>query len=230
MQGRLEMISSNTLKPFRNARIYALALGLIALLAGAMAPPARAEGDLAPTDFVRHFGDRAVAVLSDGTLDAPGREAALRQLLNENFDVPVIGRFVLGRYWRAASEAERAEFAALFEEMIVSTYARQLGNYAGETLSIGGLRQSDDKSAVVGSRILRDSGPPIAVDWRLVRRDGGWRIVDVMVEGVSMALTQRAEFAAVIRSSGGVAGLIERLRTKLAQIEAAATQEAKSVE
>lgn len=204
------------------ARGFALALGLTALLVGGGAPAARAEGGPAPTDFVRDFGDRAVALLSDDGLDAQGREAALRRLLSDNFDVPVIGRFVLGRYWRTASEPERAEFAELFEEMIVATYARQLGNYAGETLAVEGLRQSDDRGAVVSSRILRSSGSPIAVDWRLLRRGDGWRVVDVMVEGVSMALTQRAEFAAVIRSTGGVAGLLARLRTKVAQVETAA--------
>jgi len=224
------MISNNIVRVFQSWRIYTLVLALIALHVGGIAPSARADGGLAPGDFVRSFGDQAVAVLSDDGLDAQGREAALRQLLNEKFDVPAIGRFVLGRYWRAAREAERAEFAVLFEEMIVSTYARQLGNYAGETLSVDGARHSDDKGAVVASRILRESGPPIGVDWRLLRRGDGWRIVDVMVEGVSMALTQRAEFTAVIRSSGGVAGLIERLRTKVAQARTAATQEAKSLD
>lgn len=216
------MIGGLCLRMSHAARGFALALGLTALLVGGGALAARAEGGSAPTDFVRDFGDRAVTLLSDDGLDAPGREAALRRLLSENFDVPVIGRFVLGRYWRTASEPERAEFAALFEEMIVATYARQLGNYAGETLAVEGLRQSDDRGAVVSSRILRASGSPIAVDWRLLRRGDGWRVVDVMVEGVSMALTQRAEFAAVIRSTGGVAGLLARLRTKVAQVETTA--------
>lgn len=224
------MIASNTLRIFQTARKYTLVVAAIALLFTALSPSARADAGAAPTDFVRAFGERAVAVLSDASLDAESRTVALRRLLNENFDVPAIGRFVLGRYWRAASADERSEFAALFEEMIVSTYARQLGNYAGETLSVDALRRSDDKGAVVGSRILRAGGPPIAVDWRLLRRGDGWRIVDVMVEGVSMALTQRAEFAAVIRSSGGVAGLNERLRAKVAQNQGAATQEAKSLD
>jgi len=222
------MIAGNTLRIFQAARNITLALGLAALLAGAVASPARAAGAQAPTDFVRAFGDRAVAVLSDGDLDARGREAALRQLLKENFDVPIIGRFVLGRYWRSASEAQRTDFAVLFEETIVSTYARQLGRYAGETLAVEGVRQSDAKGALVGSRILRKSGPPIAVDWRLLRRGDDWRIVDVVVEGVSMALTQRAEYAAVIRSSGGVAGLIDRLRIKVTQARSAMAQEASS--
>jgi len=216
------MIGGFCLRMSHAAQGFALALGLTALLVGGGALAARAEGGSAPTDFVRDFGDRAVTLLSDDGLDAQGREAALRRLLSENFDVPVIGRFVLGRYWRTASEPERAEFAALFEEMIVATYARQLGNYAGETLAVEGLRQSDDRGAVVSSRILRASGSPIAVDWRLLRRGDGWRVVDVMVEGVSMALTQRAEFAAVIRSTGGVAGLLARLRTKVAQVETTA--------
>lgn len=218
------MIGGLCLRMSHAARGFALALGLTALLVGGGAPAAGAGAGDGPaaTDFVRDFGDRAVTLLSDDGLDAPGREAALRRLLSENFDVPVIGRFVLGRYWRTASGPERAEFAELFEEMIVATYARQLGNYAGETLDVVGLRQSDDRGAVVSSRILRASGSPIAVDWRLLRRGDGWRIVDVMVEGVSMALTQRAEFAAVIRSTGGVAGLLARLRTKVAQVETAA--------
>jgi phospholipid transport system substrate-binding protein len=203
--------------------------GAVALLgAGAARAPGAAEaGD--PAEFVRAFSDRAIAVLADRDLAGEAREQAFRGLLSANFDVRTIGRFVLGRYWRKATKAERAEYGRLFEDLIVASYSRQLASYAGEALKVEGVRQQDERNALVASRILRLEGEPILVDWRLLRRGGAWRIVDVVVEGMSMALSRRSEYAAVIKSSGGrVEGLLAQLRQKTARLKSTNPQKADS--
>ncbi len=182
-----------------------------------------------PAGFVRAFGARAVAVLADQSLAPQERAEEFRQLLIERFDVARIARFTLGRYWRKATEEQRAEYMRVFEDYISATYARQLTSYSGETLAVDGVRDRDEKRARVASRIVRAEGEPIMIEWRLRRADGAWRIVDVLVEGVSMALTQRSEFAAVVRANGGrVEGLIEMLREKTAPVKSAAVVEGKS--
>jgi phospholipid transport system substrate-binding protein len=81
--------------------------------------------------------------------------------------------------------------------------------------------------AAVASRILRESGEPIRIDWRLLRRDQSWRIVDVVVEGMSMVLSQRSEYAAVIKGDGGkIEGLLTRLREKTARLNSGSVQKA----
>lgn len=187
--------------------------------------PAAAEGAGDPAQFIRAFSDRAIAMLADEGLSADQREQEFRRLLIERFDVPRIGRFVLGRYWRKATSGQRTEYNRLFEDMIVATYSRRLENYAGETLKVGGARQINEKGVAVSSRILRAGGAPIVVEWRLRRGRDSWRIVDVVVEGVSMALTQRSEFKAVVSSSGGrIEGLLAKLREKAAQVKSVAVE------
>ncbi|MFQ6016672.1 MAG: ABC transporter substrate-binding protein, partial [Kiloniellaceae bacterium] len=106
----------------------------------------------------------------------------------------------------------------LFEALIVGTYARRLASYAGETLKVEGVLRQNEKMAAVSSRVIRPKGQPIPIYWRLRRGKDDWRIVDVVVEGVSMALTQRAEFNAVIKRNGGrIEGLLEKLRETTAR-------------
>ncbi len=182
-----------------------------------------------PAGFVRAFGARAVAVLADQSLAPQARAEEFRQLLIERLDVARIARFTLGRYWRKATEEQRAEYARVFEDYIIATYARKLNAYSGETLAVDGVRDQDEKRALVTSRIVRAEGEPIMIEWRLRRTGVSWRIVDVTVEGVSLALTQRSEFAAVVRANGGrVEGLIEKLREKTAPVKSAAVEKGRS--
>jgi phospholipid transport system substrate-binding protein len=190
-----------------------LACALI-LVAGAFALdlPAAAAAD--PTALISSLGSRALEVLGKGTTEAQ-RVARFRELLREDFDVPGIARFVLGRYWNTATEDQRAEFVRLFEGYVAQAYATRLAEYAGEQFKVTGSRLDGD-GAIVSSQILRPAGEaPIKVDWRLIGRNGIYKIADVSVDGISMAVTQRSEFASVIQHNGGqVQGLIAMLRQK----------------
>ncbi len=205
-------------------------LGAVALAAsiGLGAPrPAIAGGPDDPAVFVREFSAQAIGVLADQSLSGEHRQQAFRDLLTAGFDVKAISRFVLGRYWRMATEVQRAEFTGLFEDLIVATYSRKFSDYSGQTLKVEAIREENEKMAAVASRILRESGEPIRIDWRLLRRDGSWRIVDVVVEGMSMVLSQRSEYAAVIKGDGGkIEGLLTRLREKTARFTSGSVQKA----
>jgi phospholipid transport system substrate-binding protein len=184
------------------------------VLAGALAPaiPAAAAAD--PAAVVSNLGSRALEVLGKNAPQSQ-RVARFRELLREDFDVPEISRFVLGRYWNVATEEQRAEFVKLFEEYIALAYSTRLAEYTGETFKVTGSRPDAD-GAIVSSQILRPAGAaPVKVDWRLIGRNGAYKISDVSVDGISMAVTQRSEFASVIQHNGGqVQGLITMLREK----------------
>jgi len=207
----------------RSALLLSSVLLVLAMMAAMAREPLADEGQEA-ADFVRGFSDRALTMLSDETLDSEARTQEFRRLLTAGFHLELIGRFVLGRHWRGTSESERAEFSQLFEDYIVASYARQLGEYGGEQLVIDGGRPKGKSGAIVSSRIIRPQGEPFQVEWRLRRGGEGWRIIDVVVEGVSMAVTHRSEFSSVIASRGGtVGGLLDVLRSKTAQPEAHAS-------
>jgi len=184
------------------------------VLAGALAPaiPAAAAAD--PAAVVSNLGSRALEVLGKNAPQSQ-RVARFRELLREDFDVPEISRFVLGRYWNVATEEQRAEFLKLFEEYIALAYSTRLAEYTGETFKVTGSRPDAD-GAIVSSQIVRPAGAaPVKVDWRLTGRNGAYKISDVSVDGISMAVTQRSEFASVIQHNGGqVQGLITMLREK----------------
>ena len=176
--------------------------------------PAAAAAD--PTALISNLGTRALEVLGKNATPSQ-RVDRFRQLLREDFDVPGIARFVLGRYWNIATEQQRAEFVKLFEDYIALAYSARLAEYTGETFKVVGSRPDAD-GAIVTSQILRPAGAaPVKLDWRLTGRDGVYKISDVSVDGISMAVTQRSEFASVIQHNGGqVQGLLTMLRDKTA--------------
>jgi phospholipid transport system substrate-binding protein len=160
--------------------------------------------------------NRAAELLNDKT-DPAIRQARFRQLFHDDFDGAGIARFVLGGYWRSASESEQQEFVKLFENYVVFVYAARLAKFGGETFKIRGGR-SDGESAIVSTDVFSPgSTSPLRMDWRLVNDSGAYKINDVIMEGVSMAVTQRSEFASVVQRNGGhVSGLIALMREKIA--------------
>jgi phospholipid transport system substrate-binding protein len=202
-------------------RIRSIGAALVLILFGGVLPVAPASA-ADPASFIQSLGDSALAQLT-GDVTPEEREAHFRTLFNENFDVPAIGRFVLGRYWNSATPAEREEFLKLFEDLIVQYYSGRFREYSGEQLKIGEVRADRPGfSTVHSSVVLPRSSEAVRVDWRVRETDGAYKIIDVMVEGVSMAVTQRAEFASVIQSRGGkLAGLLEALRVKTGHVQPA---------
>jgi phospholipid transport system substrate-binding protein len=181
-----------------------------------LAAPARAADDAA--GFISDLGQRTVQILAAKVPEGE-RESKFRAIFTEGFDVPAISRFVLGTYWRTATEAQRRDFVTLFETYVVHAYTVRFNDYGGEQLKVTAARAEDADSSMVQSVIARPSGaPPIKVDWRVSKTPQGFKITDVVVEGVSMAVTQRQEFAAVIQRNGGqVDALLKLLREKTGQ-------------
>jgi phospholipid transport system substrate-binding protein len=185
------------------------------LIFGVLVPPRPATAAADPAAVITSLGNQALEVLGKN-VNANDRVARFRQLFSEDFDVPGIARFVLGRYWRVATEPQQQQFVKLFADYIAIAYSNRLAEYSGETLRVTGSRPASDGS-LVSSEIARPNGaPPAKVDWLLTEHDGAYKISDVIVEGVSMAVTQRSEFASVIQRHGGqVQGLITALQQKM---------------
>lgn len=172
-----------------------------------------------PGVFIDKLGEAAIHSLTAPDLNANDRRQRFRDLLQKSFNVNGIARFVLGRYWNAATEQERDEYLKLFEELIVRTYADRFSEYSGEKFTVGKIQKDTEHAnyATVFSTIARPGGQLVRVDWRVRQEtDQSWRVVDVVIEGVSMSITQRSEFASVIESKGGtVKALIDTLRQKV---------------
>jgi phospholipid transport system substrate-binding protein len=192
----------------RSLIILSLLIGSTSLAAASNAIAADANV------FMSELWTRAVEVLDK---KAPLRErlTRFRQLFQADFDGPGIARFVLGRYWRTASEQEQQEYMKLFEDYVIFVYGTRLSHFNGETFKVRGSR-TDESGTVVSTDIISPSGePPIKVDWRLIADRGAFKINDVIIEGISMMVTQRSEFASIIQRHGGqVGGLLALMREK----------------
>lgn len=203
------------------ATISRLGLAMVAFCAVTLASPgaARADGGAEATGFIQTLGDKAVQVVANKTLTREQVTHDFRELLVAGFDIPAIGRFTLGRYWKIATEDQRRDFLKLFEDMIVQTYANRFSQYSGETFQATGAQAQDADGFLVKSVIMRPAtGQPVHVDWRVARVNGQLKIEDVLVEGVSMGVTQRDDFGAVIQRAGGeVSGLLDQMKQRIAQ-------------
>lgn len=199
--------------------------GAIAGLCGVFSPGmvlaqgARPEIIQGSTQFIQWMGEQALSTLRSPGVTLEQREAAFRGLMRQGFDIEFIGRFVLGRYWQQATPEQRADYIQLFGEFLVKTYARRLGGYSGETFGIVSAVPAGDQDVQVRTRIDRPSGPPLFCDWRVRVINNQYRIIDVSVEGISMAVTQRQDFAAVVQN-GGVPALLAALRARTETVAA----------
>lgn len=181
-----------------------------------ISPAAAQSADQGAAAFIQKLGDETVATFSNKSLSRDQAVQRFRTLLNAGFDVTYIGRWVLGRYWNSASEAQRAEYQKLFEQMIVNTYAERFVEYSGETFKITGTAPAGESDSMVTTQIARPNGPPVNISWRVRKAASSYKIIDVVVENVSMGVTQRQEFASVIEQNGGrVDALIQALRQKV---------------
>ena len=164
-----------------------------------------------PSSFVKQLGDRTIAVLTNESFSAEDRMTQYRQLLREGFAVNTIARFALGRYWRAATPDIREEYLGLFQEFVLDIYSKRLNGFSGETFTIIKSQPIDETDTMVSTEISAADGPAIRVDYRVRVHNGALQIVDVLVEGISLIITQRSEFASVINRDG-LEGLMDRLR------------------
>ena len=155
--------------------------------------------------FVQELGNQALTSLTAKNLPYEERSKRVRSLLLQYFDIQTIGRFVLGTYWSQATDSQRQEYFSLFENMIVRTYTHRFADYSGQSFTVRGLSQDEKggRDSIVTSEIVQPDGPPVHVDWRVRNESGTLRIVDVLIENVSMSITQRADFASIIQNGGG---------------------------
>jgi len=170
--------------------------------------------------LITTLADTALKSLTEPDLKIEIRRQRVRELLNTYFDFKAISQWVLGRYWRRATSKERDRFYALFENLMVYSYADRFSQYSGEKLEIGKVDVRGEKDALVHTELQRTGArKPVKVIWRVRKRNGEILIVDIMIEGISMGITQQKEFASVIRNKGGkVTGLLGELENQLAAL------------
>ncbi|MBO43615.1 MAG: hypothetical protein CMM28_07815 [Rhodospirillaceae bacterium] len=152
-------------------------------------------------NFLRKVGDETIILLKDSGRAQKDKEAELRRILDKSIDMETIGRFALGKTWRELNETQKNRYLALFRDYLLYSYSKRLLTYAGETFSV--VRSKPvRRDALVYTLIKQSSGQPLNTHWRIRHKGDTYFVIDVIVEGISMAVTQRSEFRTVIRKRG----------------------------
>ena len=144
--------------------------------------------------------------------DSSGIFALVQEKVIPHFDFRIMTRAALGRYWRQASEEQKERLTREFRELLVRTYATMLLGYSDEKIEYLPFRgKPGDKRVIVRTRVhTSDGAPPVPINYRLYRKNGEWKVYDVVVDGVSLVSNYRGTFANEVRK-GGIEGLIASL-------------------
>ncbi len=167
--------------------------------------------------FIQNLGDKVIGIVADKKITPQVRTDQFREILRTAFDLQTIGRFVIGRTWNSATPAQQAEYMSSFEQLVIKNYGNQISLYSGEGFTVKSVRGESEKDSVVNALIVHpDGSQPTSVDWRVRQRDGKLGVIDVVVEGVSLSVTQRQEYAAVIQHNDGqIDGLLKIMREQI---------------
>ncbi|MEO0993947.1 MAG: ABC transporter substrate-binding protein [Pseudomonadota bacterium] len=188
---------------FASGLTLALGVGLsVSVPAGLLSRPAYAL----EADDARAHVERAVdAVLNLVRVpgDAASKADKLRQVLDQYAAMPQIARFAAGLAWRDMSDAQQAKYTDAFEHFLSTVYARRFSDYAGQDVIVGGVSDSGRRGLTVSSTVTQTGGQPILVDWLVTDRPGRIVIADIVIEGVSLLITQREEIAGMLSARGG---------------------------
>lgn len=192
--------------------LAALASGLVAsasasvMLATAGPAMAQAPRDASAEAYVQTEASRGLQILRIG---GAGEKAAFRAFVDQIADVSRITRFVLGKYARSADPAQYQAFATAFRTYANGVYESRFSDYKGQTLKVTGsiVRQPGD---VVVTSEVRGSGAAQPVSWRLLRSGSGWKVVDVQVAGVWLAITEQQDFVSTLDNNRGDLGVLTR--------------------
>jgi len=192
------------------------AAAALTVLVAAVAAPVRADD---ATGVVEKTTSSVIAVLTNQKLSTEEKRKQVEDVVLERVDFETLSKLVLARNWTRFTEPQRAEFMRLFKNHLSMTYGRNVESYKNEKVQITGSRPENGGDTTVKTKIVRGGGGnDILVDYRLRQRDGTWKIIDVVIEGVSLVSNFRSQFQDVV-ASGGPERLLALLREKNAKGE-----------
>ncbi|MBP5343654.1 MAG: ABC transporter substrate-binding protein [Alphaproteobacteria bacterium] len=168
--------------------------------------------------FVDDLADDIISNVLTAEVTPEQKLETFRAAFTKAVDLKSVGQFVLGVYWRKANDADKQEFLDAFTEFTTKTWADRFDMYHGQDILFTGVRNAERNQYYVDSQI--QDKEPVEVIWRLRQKGDSYKIIDIIVEGVSMAMSYRNEYSAVLQQNGGnVKALAEELRKKSAAFD-----------
>ena len=187
-------------------KFFAFVLGLLFI-------PTLARAENPAIEFVNDVADKVINTILVSDVSRDEKLTRFRTEFTEALDLKNIGQFVLGIYWRKATAEEKEAFLNAFMDFTTKTWADRFEMYQGQKIVFTGVRNAERNQFYVDSTI--QNNPPVEVIWRLKQKDNTYRIIDIIVEGVSMAMSYRNEYSAYLQNhNGSVQALADELKQK----------------
>ena len=168
-------------------------------------------------DFIKKTTKQGIEELINSDVSEKEKQARFTKLFNDDLDLDFIGKFVLGRYWKTATPQQRTDFIDVYRKLNIQTWSERFNEFKGKHFEFLGTENSKSQDQIfVNTQVPMDDGAPVSVKWRVKETNGRMRIVDIIIENVSLAQTARSEYTAYIKKSpNGIDGLIKDLRVRL---------------
>lgn len=207
--------------------LVSLMAGIAALL---LANVAMAE-DVAPDVLVKNTANDVLEIIRKDKDIQSGDMRKISTLAEEkilpHFDFERMSRMVLGKHWSRASKEQQQQFVNEFRSLLIRTYASALTKYRNQTIEYKPMRaQPSDTDVTVRTQIVQPGSQPLPIDYSLIKKEDGWKVYDVVIEGVSLVTNYRGQFSTEVRQSG-MDGLIQRLADKNKQPSSSAASDRK---
>lgn len=167
-------------------------------------------------EFIKKLTNEGIEQIINADVSQKDKDARFEKLFNQYLDLDFIGKFVLGRYWNAANSQQRAEFIEVYRQMNIKTWSKRFDEFKGKNFIFNGTSPSNSKNQIfVNTSVPMPQGAPAKVIWRVKDTGGNLKVVDIIIENVSLAITARNEYTAYIKKSkNGIDDLIADLRQK----------------
>lgn len=193
------MPTSNPGRPGRRDLLLGLAAaGALAALGG----PARAQATAQAQSFVGGLAAELTQLVNSGRSDSQ-MYAAFEGILAKYADLTAIGASVLGPPWRSASAAQKQGFVKAFSHYLSRRYGKQFRDYKNAQIKVTGAKDGGRVGVLVSSQVLRPGQEAVNVDWQISSQSGSQKVVNLVIEGVSMLASERANMGAALDAAGG---------------------------
>lgn len=209
-------ITSTERRTHRMLRLArAAAAALVVVVSSLAAPGVRAatESEAGARAVIAETVEEVLAVLRNKSVPSEDRIRSLEQIVYGRFDLYVMSRLVLARNWKRFSEEQKEQYVAEFKQYLTNSYGARIDRYDQQEVNIIGEREEPRGDVVVQTKILGGEFEGALVDYRLRKQGSEWRVIDVVIEGISMVSNYRDQFKSIV-SSGGPELLLEKLKEK----------------
>lgn len=199
-------------------RMRVVTVGVAMLVLAGQAGPVRLALAAGPHDRVKETLDAVAAVFHDPKLQAPDaedeRKRRVRDIIYDSFHFDEMAPASLGPYWERLTPAQQEEFVGLFSALFEDSYNRLVLRFLGDRKTTYVSESVEGDRAIVQTLLLGGKDERLPVEYRLASKGERWGMVDVVLDGVSIAMNYRSQFGKIIRTST-YDTLVERIRRKV---------------